>query len=590
MKRPAFPALLRLAISLGLFAGLLAWLDVAAIAAEIEGLAPGWALVALLLTLPQVAVSAWRWRFTARLLDVPLSRRAAFGDYYLATFLNQLLPGGVMGDVTRAWRHADASGARGPAIRSVIIERVSGQLVLWPVALLALSTPLWHAPLSQAGHAALAALESVDALGWATLAVIVSGAALALAWLNRRPSHAAKRLSQALTRGLARDLARTLTDARVWPRQLLASLLVVASYIAVYVCAARAIGADIALTTLLVLIPPVLMAMALPLSVAGWGLREGAAALVWSGVGLPAEQGVAISMAYGVLVLVSSLPGGVFLLRSRHRSGIEQAQVEQRVVAEGKTARRRPTRLVEAVDRRQSQPGTPGTDQQRRHQQVQTVQHVGLDEARHGHPATLDQHAREAAFGQCLQNRPGRDALRAGGQFETFDVAADAPQDGRAMADQVQCGRLAGLEDAMPGVEPSARVEHHPAGIAAHHVTHAELRIVGGDGTGADQHAVDQRAQTMQMDATGEAVDVVRGAAIGGDAPVEALAELGDRQPAASRHQRQQAVEQVAASGGQRVGAFADVPPDVLPDLLPGAAPHDPQRQRAASQRRGGRD
>ncbi len=407
MKRPAMAALLRLAFSLGLLVAVLAWLDVAAIVAEIENLAAGWVLVALLLTLPQVAVSAWRWRFTAHLLEVPLSRRAAFGDYYLATFLNQLLPGGVMGDATRAWRHASASGARGPAIRAVIIERVSGQLVLWLIALLALATPLWHAPLSQAGHAVLAALASIDALGWIALAVIVTTALFALARLNRRPPLAIQRLSQLLTSGLARDLARTLTDARVWPRQLLASLVVVVSYIAVYVCAARAIGADIALPTLLVLIPPVLMAMALPLSVAGWGLREGAAALVWASVGLPAEQGVAISMAYGLLVLVSSLPGGVFLLRARQRSGIEQAQVEQRVVAEGETARRRPTRLVEGVDRRQPQPGTPRADQQRRHQQMQAVQHIGIDEARHGHPAAFDQHAGEPTLGQCGKDRPG---------------------------------------------------------------------------------------------------------------------------------------------------------------------------------------
>lgn len=582
MKRPAIPAVLRLAISLALLAALLIWLDFAAIAAEIEDLAPGWALIALLLTLPQVAVSAWRWRFTARLLNVPLSRRAAFGDYYLTTFLNQLLPGGVMGDATRAWRHANASGARGPAIRSVIIERGSGQLVLWLIALLALSTPIWHAPLSQAGHAALAALTSIGALGWAALAIIATGTAVTLAWLQRRPPHAFKRLSQALASGLARDLARTLTDARVWPRQLLASLLVVASYIAVYVCAARAIGADIPLTTLLALIPPVLMAMALPLSVAGWGLREGVAALVWASVGLPAEQGVAISMAYGVLVLVSSLPGGVFLLRSRHGSDIEQAQVEQRVVAAGEATRRRPARLVEGIDRRQSQSGPPGTDQQRRHQQVQTVQHVGADEARHGHAAAFDQHPREPAFGQCDQDRPGRDALRPGGQLETLDVAADARQTGRAMSDQVQRGRLVGLEDAMPGGEPTARVEHHPARVAPRDVTHAELRVVGGDGAGTDQHAVDQRPQAMQMDATLEAVDVVRGAAVGSDASVETLAELGDRQPAATRHQRQQAVEQVAAGGGQVASAF--------PDALPGTAPRDPQGQRAAAQRRGGRD
>jgi len=60
-----------------------------------------------------------------------------------------------------------------------------------------------------------------------------------------------------------------------------------------------------------------LLSMVIPLTVAGWGIREGAAAVLWPMVGLPAEQGVALSVGYGALVLVSSLPGVVFLFASR---------------------------------------------------------------------------------------------------------------------------------------------------------------------------------------------------------------------------------------------------------------------------------
>ena len=67
------------------------------------------------------------------------------------------------------------------------------------------------------------------------------------------------------------------------------------------------------LTALLPLVAPVLVTMLLPVTVAGWGLREGAAAALWHAVGLTAADGVAISVAYGLLVLVSSLPGLLFL-------------------------------------------------------------------------------------------------------------------------------------------------------------------------------------------------------------------------------------------------------------------------------------
>ena len=65
----------------------------------------------------------------------------------------------------------------------------------------------------------------------------------------------------------------------------------------------------------------VLLAMAIPLSIAGWGVREGAAALVWQAAGLDPAQGVAISISYGVVILLSSLPGALMLLRRGPEDG-----------------------------------------------------------------------------------------------------------------------------------------------------------------------------------------------------------------------------------------------------------------------------
>ena len=68
---------------------------------------------------------------------------------------------------------------------------------------------------------------------------------------------------------------------------------------------------------LLPLVAPVLMTMLIPVTVAGWGLRESAAAVLWGAVGLTAADGVAVSLAYGLIVLLCSLPGAVVLLLNR---------------------------------------------------------------------------------------------------------------------------------------------------------------------------------------------------------------------------------------------------------------------------------
>ena len=109
MKRAR--ALLRVAVSAGLLVALFRLLDGDALLRRLRELDPVWALVALAISLPQMALLAFRWRLTAARLGLTLPFGTALSEYYLGVFLNQLLPGGVMGDVSRAWRHGRAGGA-----------------------------------------------------------------------------------------------------------------------------------------------------------------------------------------------------------------------------------------------------------------------------------------------------------------------------------------------------------------------------------------------------------------------------------------------------------------------------------------------
>ena len=67
----------------------------------------------------------------------------------------------------------------------------------------------------------------------------------------------------------------------------------------------------------------VLLAMAVPLNVGGWGPREGMAAWAFGAAGLGASQGLATATAYGVMGLVATLPGAIVLavdaVRARRR-------------------------------------------------------------------------------------------------------------------------------------------------------------------------------------------------------------------------------------------------------------------------------
>jgi hypothetical protein len=89
----------------------------------------------------------------------------------------------------------------------------------------------------------------------------------------------------------------------------ISSGLALTGHLTVFVLAARAAGATAPLPVLVALTLLALMAMVLPISLAGWGPREGVAAWAFAATGLGATQGVTVAVAYGALALVACLPG-----------------------------------------------------------------------------------------------------------------------------------------------------------------------------------------------------------------------------------------------------------------------------------------
>ena len=105
----------------------------------------------------------------------------------------------------------------------------------------------------------------------------------------------------------------------MWPQLALASVLVVAGHTATFVIAARVAGSTASLGELVALLMVVQTAMVIPLSIGGWGLREGAAAWAFGAAGLGAATGVTVATLYAVLMLAAVAPGAGLLLRDAVR-------------------------------------------------------------------------------------------------------------------------------------------------------------------------------------------------------------------------------------------------------------------------------
>lgn len=261
-------------------------------------------LAALGIGLVTTVCSAWRWALVARGLRIRLPLLPAVADYYRALFLNAALPGGVLGDVHRAVRHGRSTGDLRRGVRSVVLERVAGQVALTLLAVVVLLT--MPSPV-RAGARHAAPLVGVALAG--ALAVV-----LALR-MNRAPAPTSRRRAP---RAMLAEAREALLSRRNLPLVAVSSAVVLAGYLAMFLLAARAAGSAAPASVLTPLAVLALLAMTLPLNVGGWGPREGVTAWAFGAAGLGAGTGLGVAAVYGVLSLVASLPGAVVLVVRRY--------------------------------------------------------------------------------------------------------------------------------------------------------------------------------------------------------------------------------------------------------------------------------
>ena len=257
--------------------------------------APLWLVAAFAALTLQTILSALRWRLTAGQLGIRLRRGEAVRESYLAQIVNQTLPGGLVGDAARAVR-ARAQAGLLAAGQSVVFERLAGQVAMFLAMAFAFLVTF-----SMPG--------GFDWPGWLvpTVTLLVAAGILAplvligTVWL---PGMVGRGMS-----GFWRALRVALVAPQVLPGQIVLSIGTTACNLAAFAFCARAVGAPLPLIAVVALVPLILFTMLIPLSFSGWGLREGAAAALFPVAGLSAAQGLASSVAFGLVFLIAVLPG-----------------------------------------------------------------------------------------------------------------------------------------------------------------------------------------------------------------------------------------------------------------------------------------
>jgi uncharacterized membrane protein YbhN (UPF0104 family) len=309
--RRAFSVIIKLTVSGLLLYLALNWVNVGTVASRLSQIDLRWIAFGLLMPVAQTYLQTVRWQNIISRCGAELPVGQLFRFCMVALFFNQTLPSSVGGDAMRIWLAGKQTNWR-IASYSVLVDRVIGVVALavvvtaclpWTLSLV--RNPVGRSALLLIGLGCIAAGVVFVSLTWDRLHILQRWAPTRHLVATATVALGILRAPRALVPifGLS-FLIHMLTTVIAW-------------------CAARSVGADLPLAYSLFLVLPVILIAIVPISIAGWGVREGAMVAAFGYAGLAPSDGLIVSLLFGASYLaVGAIGGFVWVLTTRRADRI----------------------------------------------------------------------------------------------------------------------------------------------------------------------------------------------------------------------------------------------------------------------------
>ena len=276
----------------------------------------GWIGLAIAANFLQIFVGVLRWREVSAECGAPIGLMQATRYNLIGAFFNQTLPSSIGGDAVRLWLVARAGAGWRAATYSIFVDRAIGLIALavlivaslpWSYRLIA--DPNGRSALLFVDFAALAGGLGFLVLGW-----------LKWPWLKRwwgtHHLHACAVIAN-----------RVIFSRERGPRIATLSLLVHVLTVVIAWCVVRSIAAPVLFGQVFQLVPPVMLITMMPISIAGWGVREATMGLAFGYAGLLANEGVNVSLLFGAVYFVVGAFGGLVWILSAEKAAKGSAPI-----------------------------------------------------------------------------------------------------------------------------------------------------------------------------------------------------------------------------------------------------------------------
>ncbi len=271
--------------------------DVLDVFSHLASIQPLYFIASVMLYVIATFISAERWRV---LLNEPYGLGRLFSLYMIGSFFNNLLPGMIGGDAVKAYYLYSDTKKGGSSLGSVFMDRYTGFIALMVIGLVA--GLIGFQELKEVNmHLVMPALFVIFIL----TSVFIFGFRI-----GRRFS---------MVSDFYEYFHYYIRKKKIMLYTFFLSIIVQLIGVVMVYLISRGIGLSPRMLTLLVFVPVITTAMTVPVSISGFGVREGAFVILFGLIGISPEAAASVSFLWFLSYATASLIGLVEFLRYRKK-------------------------------------------------------------------------------------------------------------------------------------------------------------------------------------------------------------------------------------------------------------------------------
>ncbi|MGB8648641.1 MAG: lysylphosphatidylglycerol synthase transmembrane domain-containing protein [Anaerolineae bacterium] len=272
-------------------------------------------------------VGAVKWQVLVKAQEIDASLGALLSFSLVGLFLGNVMPSNVGGDVVRAYDLARATRGRAEAAAiSVLVDRLMGLVAnLGAAVVMALLAGFMLARANQ--------IENLAVVTVVAAGVFVGGLVLLFSRrVSRRLAFLFDRQPLARVKPLARKIYDALQVYRFRYRALAVNVTLSGVIVVVTAFVWYTVGVAVGITNVsfvyfLLFNPLIAFVLLIPVSINGLGPKELTVVTFFSLIGVPQEQALSMSLLFHVILVLTSLPGGVLWFRARNLVPPQNSQI-----------------------------------------------------------------------------------------------------------------------------------------------------------------------------------------------------------------------------------------------------------------------